>query len=253
MNYNEKVRLVSCMLDLGEILLTSGAEVNRIEDTITRIGLAYDFVRVDVFTITSSIVLTISTLEEEVITQTRRITRYDTDMDKIDKVNSLSRRICENPPDIKFLSDQIAMIRQENKYPQIAYFFIYAVVSAAFSIFFGGSGLDAVAAFLSGIVMRLVLLIGARMKMQNIILNIICSAIVGATAVFLTSIGIGQSLDKIIIGNIMLLIPGLSLTSSLRDIISGHTITGLLGMCEAVLKAVAVAMGFALIILGIGS
>lgn len=253
MNYNEKVRLVSCILDLGEILLTSGAEVNRIEDTITRIGLAYDFVRVDVFTITSSIVLTVSTLEEEVITQTRRISKYDTDMDRIDKVNSLSRMICKNTPDINFLIDQIAFIRQNRKYPQIAYILIYAAVSAAFSIFFGGTGLDAVAAFLSGVVMRLVLLLGTRIKMNNIILNIFCSSIVGATVVFLTSIGIGQSIDKIIIGNIMLMIPGLSLTSSLRDIISGHTITGLLGMCEAVLKAVAVAIGFALIIFGIGS
>lgn len=253
MEYKDKVRLVSCMLDLGEILLTSGAEVNRIEDTIMRIGQAYDFVRIDVFTITSSIVLSVSTREEEVITQTRRILVKDTDMDKIDQVNALSRSICKEPADISSLVKQIAAIKENRKRPEAANILIYAMISAAFSVFFGGRAIDALAAFLSGIVMRMVLLLGQRIKMHNIVLTIFCSSIVAAVVVLLSSIGIGQSVDKILIGNIMLLIPGLLLTSSLRDMICGHTITGILGLCEAVLKAVAVAIGFAFIITRIGS
>ena len=35
----------------------------------------------------------------------------------------------------------------------------------------------------------------------------------------------------------MLLIPGIALTTSLRDMINGDTISGLLGLSEAVLKA----------------
>ncbi len=53
--------------------------------------------------------------------------------------------------------------------------------------------------------------------------------------------GLGQNPDKIIIGNIMLLIPGIALTTSLRDMINGDTISGLLGLSEAVLKALAIA------------
>lgn len=57
--------------------------------------------------------------------------------------------------------------------------------------------------------------------------------------------------DKIMIGDIMLVIPGLQLTNSLRDMINGDMISGLLNMSEALLKAVAVAIGFAgVIILG---
>jgi uncharacterized membrane protein YjjP (DUF1212 family) len=53
------------------------------------------------------------------------------------------------------------------------------------------------------------------------------------------------------IGDIMLVIPGLQLTNSLRDMINGDMISGLLNMSEALLKAVAVAVGFAgVIILG---
>ena len=42
-------------MTIGEMLLTSGAEVGRVEDTIRRICMAYGAKRVDVFSITSSI------------------------------------------------------------------------------------------------------------------------------------------------------------------------------------------------------
>ena len=64
--------------------------------------------------------------------------------------------------------------------------------------------------------------------------------------------GLGQNPDKIIIGNIMLLIPGIALTTSLRDMINGETISGLLGLSEAVLKALAIAIGFAAVLMRMG-
>ena len=65
----------------------------------------------------------------------------------------------------------------------------------------------------------------------------------------LVKAGIGVQPDKIMIGDIMLVIPGLQLTNSLRDMINGDMISGLLNMSEALLKAVAVAVGFAVIII----
>ena len=55
--------------------------------------------------------------------------------------------------------------------------------------------------------------------------------------------------DKIMIGNIMLVIPGIQLTTSLRDMINGDIISGLLNMSEALLKAISVAMGFVIVLL----
>ena len=57
--------------------------------------------------------------------------------------------------------------------------------------------------------------------------------------------GLGESVDMISIGNIMLLIPGIPLTNSLRDMFTGNTISGLLRFSEAILLALAIAFGFA--------
>ena len=62
----------------------------------------------------------------------------------------------------------------------------------------------------------------------------------------------GQNLDYIIIGNIMLLIPGIPFVNSMRDIFVGDTITGLLSAFEAVLRALAIAAGCALVLMQTG-
>ena len=71
---------LACILDLGELLLTSGAEVMRVEDTVARLCAAYGFETTDVFTITSSIVVTARAPDGRVLTQTRRIRERSTDL-----------------------------------------------------------------------------------------------------------------------------------------------------------------------------
>ncbi len=245
-------KLVACMLDMGEILLTSGAEVNRIEDTLMRIGSAYHFQRVDVFTITSSIVLTVHTEAGNIITQTRRIKSVRVDMERVSQVNCLSRKMCAKLPDVEFVEAEIQKIKQIQGYNEYVIIIAYAMVAASFAVFFGGDYMDALASALAAVVLRFMLRIGQRIKMNALFLNMMCSAVVGMVVMLLLRIGVGHSIDQIVMGNVMLLIPGLGLTSSLRDMISGDIISGMLGITESVLKAIAIAMGFAVLLIQIG-
>lgn len=250
MMQSEFVGIMTAIMDVGEMMLTSGAEVNRVEDTLHRMLQAYGCERVDVFTITSSIVVTARTSDGESYTQTRRIQEYVTDMYKIERCNALSRRICKSILSAVELQKEVEEIREEKSYPGWVRLLAYGGISAVFSVFFGGTFGDGAAAFLCGLLLFESIELCNRLKLQRIILTILCSAIVGLGAVCLTKIGLGNSVDKIIIGNIMLLIPGISLTTSLRDMISGDTISGLLGLCEAVVRALAIAVGFALVLWG---
>lgn len=93
---------------------------------------------------------------------------------------------------------------------------------------------------------------GARLGLQQIVLTVLSAAGMCLAAVASVWLGLGQGLDYIIIGNIMLLIPGIALVTSLRDMIVGDTISGLLGACEALLRALAIAAGCALVLLQFG-
>ncbi len=51
-------------------------------------------------------------------------------------------------------------------------------------------------------------------------------------------------MDKISIGNIMLRIPGIMLTNSIRDFFNGDTMTGILRFLEAAFSSMTIAFGF---------
>lgn len=240
--------LVACILDMGELLLTSGAEVMRVEDTINRVCGAYGFKRTDVFTITSSILLTVQDEDGGVITQTRRIHRRVTDLERVERVNELARALCKSPQPLPQLKQSIKEIHSSKHYPAWVRFLVYMGASAVFSVFFGGTAIDALCSAIGGGVLFFLIKFGEQLKMNTILLSAVCSALTALVACGLVALGLSANVDKVIIGDIMLLIPGIALFSALRDLISGDLLSGLLGICEAALKAIAVAIGFALVL-----
>lgn len=241
-------KILDCILDVGEMLLISGAEVNRVENTMQHMATAYGCKRVEPFVITENITITVHTEKENIITQSRRIQSYQTDMKKVENCNALSRRVCKETLPLEELKKEVEKIRHSAVYPGWAILLTYGFCAASFTIFFGGSIGDSAASFLGGLVIWVVQKIGRKLEVQNIVLTVLSSAAAALCAVTFTGLGLGASIDKISIGNIMLLIPGLAFTISIRDIISGDTISGLLGVCEALLRALAIAAGFAIVL-----
>ena len=77
--------------------------------------------------------------------------------------------------------------------------------------------------------------------------SLLCACLGGLLAGLAVKLRLGDDAGMISIGNIMLLIPGVALTNSLRDMFSGNTISGLMRFIEAVLLALVIACGFALV------
>ena len=95
---NVKQALYAAMA-VGEAILEYGGEVSRVEDSIQRICSSYGFIRTDVFCITSTIISTAYTKNNEAFTQSCRITHIGNDFDKLGRVNDLSRIICRERTD----------------------------------------------------------------------------------------------------------------------------------------------------------
>lgn len=244
--------VLSCILDMGELLLMGGGEVFRVEDTLSRLCAAYGFQKINVFSITSSIVLTVECPDGIIKTQTRRIVNRGTNLHCVAQVNALSRQLCANPVSVAEFKEKLDDIRKEKTYPRLIVALSYALISCVFAVFFGGSWMDGLAAAISGLVVFTAQQIIGRLRMNNLLENLLVSAFTALAVVLLVRLGIGNSPAKITIGNIMLLIPGIAFTTSLRDIINGDTISGLVGISEATIKAIAIAIGFALVLVQMG-
>lgn len=243
----DQSKLICYILDIGELLLTSGAEVNRVEDTILRICNSYHFERCDVHAINSSIIITGQLPNHPIETQLRRIYSFQTNLNTVQAVNELSRYICKNTPDLPVIQQRIQQIRSEKGYPLWMPFAAYGVVASSFALFFGGNLLDFLLAAVSAVLMRFTGIYLQKIHINKMVESFLLSALCTTFAVFCCSLFSSGHYDKIIIGNIMLLIPGLAFCNGLRDLIVGDTISGGLSLCNALLCALAIALGFVVI------
>lgn len=239
-------QLICCALDIGEQMLLSGAEVGRVETSIKLICTAYGCSRTDVFTITSSIVVSIVSAEGVHLTQSRRIMGGSTNLTKLDRLNSLSRELCRTTPDFAYVEEKINAICAKKAFPLWVEALASALIAGSFAVFFGGSWADGAVASVLGLGLRYVTWLLQKAGMNQIFVNAVSSFLLSFCAISLVRLGLGQDTNMIIIGNIMLLIPGIALTNSLRDMISGDIMSGMLRFFDAVLVAAAIAAGYIL-------
>lgn len=227
-------------------MLSCGAEVGRIEDSVMRICTAYGAQKTDVFCITSVIIVTTIWDDGEIITQSRRISQGSRNFRKLDLLNSLSRELCEKRLSVDEIESKLKKLESKKLNSKRLACLGSILVAGGFALFFGGSLLDALAAAICGLIIFLIERFVYNGKMNKVIYFTLCSFITGGVSVMLIKLGVGHSLDKIMIGCIMLLIPGINLTVAIEDVLVGDTATGALRIYEAVLTACAIALGFAL-------
>ena len=108
--------VLSKILEIGDLMLIAGGEVSRVEDTISRLCCAYEMTEAQVFSITTSIVVTVTTADGHVITQTRRIHTHDTDFTRLELLNELSRELCSNPQEEAYIQKKLDEICQVSEY-----------------------------------------------------------------------------------------------------------------------------------------
>ena len=136
-------RFLHEILIMGELMQTCGAEVFRVEDTLARMGKAYGVQRMNVFVITSSIVITMELKDGRELTQTRRVRKAGgNDFTRLECLNVLSREYCDDPFPAGELGRRLAQIRKI-RIPRRERYVGNILAASSFAVFFGGSWKDA--------------------------------------------------------------------------------------------------------------
>lgn len=247
----DDAELLHQLMDMGELLLSCGAEVNRVEDTLIRMGICSGASRMNVFVITSSIVITMQLPDGKEMTETRRITGGATNFKILEELNGLSRRFCAAPCAPEKLREEIHVLKRQQSREK-EFLFGCALASGSFAMFFGGGFADGLLSALIGFLIGM-----AQRRLQHItpnplIFNLLCSFAMGVLVLLPGKAFPFLHADKVMIGDIMLLIPGLAMTNSVRDVLVGDTISGMMRLVESLLWAGGIACGVVLAMLLLG-
>ena len=240
----KQTELAECLLDMGALLLDCGAEISRVEETLMRMGRAYGARHVDAFAITSIITLTMEFADEDAITETRRIySSAGTDFYRLEKLNDLSRSCCAAPIPVEELKAKLEHVAAGKK-PESVILWGSILAAGGFAVFFGGTVWDGLTAAAFALLICFLQKRLGRTQISTTGSNLFISFLTGLGAGLLCRLVPVLHMDMILIGDIMLLIPGIAMTNSIRNMLGGNTISGAVRLLESLIWAIALAGGF---------
>lgn len=148
MDYN---RILKGILDIGEAMINSGAEILRVEDSMYRLCRSYGFQKVNCWVISSNIQATVETPEGDIITQIRHVPGGEMNFDRLDYLNNLSRKACAETPDAPELRARLEEVLNRPKQPRLMHYIAGVMGGAGFAVFFNCDISDSiVAVFVAG-------------------------------------------------------------------------------------------------------
>ncbi|MFT8321889.1 MAG: threonine/serine exporter family protein [Bacillus sp. (in: firmicutes)] len=235
-----------CLL-AGRIMLKNGAETYRVEDTMTRIANAYGVEYSDSFVTPTGIIFSLEG-SEPTKTKLVRIIDRTTNLEKVVKVNDVSRKISAGGLSIEQAYNLLSEIEKEKKtYSDWSQVLAAALASGCFLIMFQGIWSDFLPAFIAGGAGCFCSIYFHRIVHIKFFAEFLAAFLVGLIAFAAVYLGFGKEVDKIIIGSVMPLVPGLLITNAVRDLMAGHLVSGISKGAEAFLTAFAIGSGIAVL------
>ena len=243
--------LVDLAVLAGEIMMSSGAETHRTEDTMLRILSTTGLPRADAFVLSTGLTLTFAYDENHTITVTRRAEAVSTNLGRVYEVNRISRAFCKGELTLEEATEQMKQTKQLHLYSSAMKILGGMITSGAFCYMFGGTLADTVAAMISGFVLMLMLpMLQSRLN-RAFVTTALASLMMALTAMTLTHVagtywGIELRSEYLIVGAMMPVVPGVAITNAIRDMLYGDYVSACARIMDAFLTAAAVALGIGL-------
>jgi uncharacterized membrane protein YjjP (DUF1212 family) len=237
----EQEKILEIAVKAGTILLRFGAETYRVEDTINRICKSYGLA-CEAFALPTGVFVSVEG-QEGVSTICKRIPARTVDLEKIARLNDLSRRIEKNKPEYHTIMAELEAISHCPTYPRLALILSYAFTAFVYALLFGGNLRDAGSALVVGVLLSFVRIIFSKEITFPFIEYFIGGFISGLISSLAASLIPQTNAYVVIIGALTNMVPGVALTNGIRDLLHGDSVSGLTKLGEALMVVAVIAAG----------
>lgn len=243
----EDHRLLNAIAEVGRLLIEYGAEIYRVEETMVHLAESFERVeKADSFVLPTGIMLSLQT-KDQTYTRIIRVHYKELNLSLIDRLNALSRGAVKNPLTLEELEKELAVLKQLKPQRFVTKLLGSCVGAFGFALFFQGNLYEAIASLLIAIVIVLCKEILNKVSLHGFMIQLFAAASAALCARAIASTFLLRE-DILIISSIMLLVPGLAITNAIRDTMRTDYVSGVARAIEAVLSAVAIALGIVFIL-----
>jgi len=226
----------------GRIILENGGETYRAEDTVVRMAQSMGLEEPDAFGVPSGLFISFTDETGERRTNVCRMRGRDTDLGRVDQVNQLSRRLAAGQITEEELLRQLTLLSSPSETSRWHMPLTAALTAVGFALMFNGSLWEMLISALCAAVTQMIpwLLPLQHSSMAKNVVGSAISTLLPMLFHHLTGFGL---VDAMVAGALMPLVPGLSMTNAVLDVVRGDMVSGTAHAARALLTAALVAGG----------
>jgi uncharacterized membrane protein YjjP (DUF1212 family) len=241
-------RVLRLAMRVGVLMLSSGAQTNDAESSITTVARALGLPGVQAAVTFSTVSVSYYAGPAEPATTLLHLVRDRTaDFTRLAGVTDVARRIRAGGLDLAAAEGALDGVEATRpSYGRALSFAVPGLSAAGSTLMFGGNLLEAAATLGIGLAVQPLLLRVDRSSLPQFFQLAIGSAASALLVVLLVGVGLPISEGLVLTGSLLRFLPGYALVSSFRDLIDGSVVSGTSRLAEALLLAAAVAGGTAL-------
>ncbi|HCO47977.1 MAG TPA: hypothetical protein DIT55_00460 [Spirochaetaceae bacterium] len=229
--------------DAARLMLESGGETYRAEDAAMDIIASQGGAEAECFATSTGLMLSYTSEDGRVRSVVRRVKRRGMNLEKASRIHTLVENLKSDRIGIMEAASELDTIERLRERPVPVRMGASALGAGLFTLLFGGGAVEAVAAAAIGALLSLLILGFQRLRLPEFLTSLAGGAFTALVSLYLQSLGITASPDAIIIGVIMLLVPGVAITNAIRDIIAGDLVAGIARGVDAFITAAAISAG----------
>ena len=129
--------LIKTAMSAGELMLCSGAETYRVEDTMYHILKTADNLEMsEVLVVMTGITASVKVKGEKVVTLVKRVESRENNLSRVVSVNDISRRYCGGELSLQAAYEELNSLKKK-EYRRLSYSIATVAVCVGFSLFFG--------------------------------------------------------------------------------------------------------------------
>lgn len=240
-------RLLDVVGKAGKLLIESGAEIYRVEETMLHLARSFEGVEeAQSYVSATGLMLSIK-IDNKNATKIFRVSGSKVNLDRIAAINALSREASVNHYSVDEVEHRLNEIENMKEYPWWVLIIASGFGAAGFAGFFRGNTSEILITFIIGIIVASIVQILKKLELNSFFVNAISAGILTILSQFASNMIAYTSKDILIISSIMLLVPGLAITNAIRDMFHGDFVSGTARMMEAFLCAIGIACGVCLV------
>ena len=237
---------------LGSQMLAAGANLERADDTMTRVCRSYQLCEISIFSLSRMIHISAKDGEENFASRQITVPPMDIHLEQLSRLNQLSRRVCSEKPAPETLGTLLAEAQHGDEYPKWLVLIGRLIAMSGIGVLSGGRLGDIIASDLICFVLFWAIDALTFTNINGIIQNMLCMFFAGMSAHFLIFVGLGSQYSVICITCAMMILPGIPLVNAARNLLCGNEMNGILEMIKALIETLAIVLGLGLSILLLG-